>query len=271
VQSYPLTPPFTAIVRHMSANFVSALQQAPPVEPINMDLAISQHSAYVRTLRTVVPKVVELPADHNHPDCCFVEDTAVIIGRRAAISCLGAPSRRGEEKIVRITLRECGLRTTLMEYPATMDGGDILFTGKHLIIGLSERTNDYAVDQLALIFDDVEIVSVKVRESLHLKSVMSAFDPDLLIFGENDSARDLHEQLSTLGVIGDGYSVAWVPDPLAANVLNLGKHILIQDGFPASESILVQLAAERHKTVHKIQMSEFIKADGALTCCSLVF
>lgn len=269
--AYPLTPPFTAIVRHLPATFAQALVQTPSQEPINVDLAMAQHATYIKLLKNLVPKVVELPADHNHPDCCFIEDTAVIVGKRAAISCLGAPSRRGEEKLVRMTLRECGVRTTLMEFPATMDGGDILFTGKHLFVGLSKRTNEYAIDLLAQIFDNIEIIAVHVEESLHLKSVMSAFDSETLIFADSAPAHGILEQLQSLDVIKGKYNVVRVPDEAAANVLNLGKSLLIQDGFPKSERILADLAVQRHKAIYKVQMSELIKADGALTCCSLLF
>ena len=268
---YPLNEPITAIVRSLPATFAKALTQNPSAAPIDVELAQEQHAVYVQGLKDIVRKVVVLPADVNFPDCCFIEDTAVIVGNKAAISYLGAPSRRGEEKIIRVTLKECGLRTMLIEFPGTLDGGDVLFTGKHLIVGLSKRTNEFAARQLAEIFSEVPVVTVKVGDSLHLKSVMSAFDPEMLLFGDCDPARLILQQLQEQNVIEGNYGLAFIPDPVSANVLNLGSSVFIQDGFPNSDAIFNELGALKNKQIYKLSMSELIKADGALTCCSLLF
>ncbi|MEQ1875316.1 MAG: arginine deiminase family protein [Bdellovibrionia bacterium] len=266
---YPLVSPVTAVVRNVPATFAKALQQNQV--PLDVELAQAQHAAYVEGVKEFVRKVIVLSADVNHPDCCFIEDTAVIVGGKAAISLMGAPSRRGEEKLIRTTLREAGLRTVLLDFPATMDGGDVLFTGKHLIVGLSKRTNADAVKQLGAFITEFPIVTVKVEGSLHLKSVMSIFDPEILLFGECKAGHDILAQLRGQGVIDGHYHPVMIPDPVASNVLYMGRNIFIQDGFPASEAVFIQLAGQRNKQIFKVPMSELIKADGALTCCSLLF
>jgi dimethylargininase len=108
-----------------------------------------------------------------------------------------------------------------------------------------------------------------VEGALHLKSVMSAFDRETILFGDCRAARKIARELEDL--LPSKHEFVFVPDPVASNVLSLGRHVVIQDGFPGSEAVLSELAAQRGRTLIKVAMSEFIKADGALTCCSLLF
>jgi dimethylargininase len=262
-----------ALVRGLSASFPDCLKENAPSDPIRMDLARAQHEAYVRALRGLVDELTELPADDSLPDCCFIEDTAVVVGERAAISFLGARERRGEETAVRDALRASGVRELLdIREPATLDGGDVLYTGRHLFVGLSRRTNEAAARQLEEIFGDlVPVCPVRVQGTLHLKSVLSALDSGTLLFGDCDAAKKIHAELEARYRLSESYAVVWLPDPPASNVLAVGSSVLVQDGFPRSEVILKELARRTGKTLIPIRMSEFIKADGALTCCSILF
>jgi dimethylargininase len=234
-------------------------------------LAQAQHETYVLALRSLVPRVIELPADEAHPDSCFIEDTAVIVGKKAAISFLGAPERRGEEDAVREVLAACNIETADVQYPATIDGGDVLYTGRHLIIGISRRTSESGARRLAEIFGpEVPVLTVPVEGALHLKSVITALDAETLLIGDCDPGRKISEALETRYGLHKDYSRAWIPDPVAANVIPLGSRILMQDGFPRSEAVIRE-AAGKGKELVKLRMSELIKADGALTCCSLLF
>jgi dimethylargininase len=253
-------------------SFSRALQQHAPSAPIDVALAEKQHQAYTLAMRALVPRVIELPADEALPDCCFIEDTAVIVGRRAAVSFLGALERRGEERAVRDVLGACRLDLYDVQSPATVDGGDVLFTGKHLIVGLSLRTNEAGARCLADAFGaDVPVLTVPVQGTLHLKSVMSSLDEETLLFGDCDAGRKISETLESKYGIGKDYSRVWLPDPVAANVIPLGSKVLVQSGFPRSEAVLKEVAGRTGRELVKLQMSELIKADGALTCCSLLF
>ncbi len=259
--------PKTAVVRNLPVSFINCLKEHAPLTPIDLDLAHRQHDEYVRTVASLVPNSVQLPADESLPDCCFIEDTAVVIGDLAAISFLGALERRGEERLVEKTLHELGVRTVAIEAPGTLDGGDVLFTGSHIVVGLSRRTNAEAAQQLAKIFP-YPVVTVPVTGTLHLKSVLSSFDRKTILFGECEAARKIAKHLEPML---KEYKLQFLPDAIAANVLSMGANLVIQDGFPRSEVILQGLAKVAGKKIHKLQMSEFIKADGALTCCSLLF
>jgi dimethylargininase len=262
--------PTTAIVRDLPLSFFRALTMHAPSAPIDVDLARRQHDAYVEALRGLLPQVVKLPADESLPDCCFIEDTAVVIGRKAAISRLGAQERRGEERAVREALRAEGIETVDVDASATIDGGDVLWTGSHLVVGLSRRTNEAGAKALERIFG-LPTWTVPVEGSLHLKSVLSGIDGETIVFGEGEAGRKIASELEERYGLGRNYRAEWVPDPVASNVLSLASTVVIQEGFPRSEAILSDLAARTGRTTIKLRMSELIKADGALTCCSLLF
>jgi dimethylargininase len=188
------------------------------------------------------------------------------------ICSLGAKERRGEESPVRQALLSIGIESlTQLQSPATLDGGDVLFTGRHLFIGLSKRTNQEGARQLSEIFkNELPVYTLPVQEGLHLKSIMSAFDPHALLISDCPEGRKIVRILETQESLKDTYSYHFIPDAVAANVLSIGQSVIIQDGFPKSESIIRDLAQSAGKDVIKLRMSEFIKADGALTCCSIL-
>jgi dimethylargininase len=138
--------------------------------------------------------------------------------------------------------------------------------GGKIFVGLSKRTNADAVRQLEELFPG-RVVSLPVAAGLHLKSVLSALDEQTLLVAADPAARAMAR--SILAAL-PGAQALELPDALAANVVRVGDTVLIQDGLPASEGILVQAAKERKLHVIKLNMSELAKADGALTCCSLL-
>ncbi len=262
--------PQVALVRNLPNSFANCLKQETPSEAIDVLRAKAQHQQYSELLKRLGLRVIEVAADEALPDCCFIEDTAVVIGNKAAINFLGAAERRGEEKQVHQKLRELKIETHSIEAPGTVDGGDVLVTGQHLIVGLSARTNEQGARQLGSIFSDIPLVMVPVKGSLHLKSVLSAFDRHTLLFGQSAAARQIFMELDKICNLSRHYEIIFLPDDVAANVLSIGVNIVIQEGFPESEPILQELALKRNKKLHKITMSELIKADGALTCCSIL-
>jgi dimethylargininase len=267
-----LFSPSGAIVRDIPRSFLKSLKEHEPREPIDLKLAQWQHEKYVKVLKSLLKTVYELPAEEKYPDCCFVEDTAVIIGKRAAINFLGARERQGEEESIRYELQKLGFETHNIRSPGRVDGGDVLFTGQHLVVGISRRTNEEGARQLTEIFGGlVPVLTVRVTGTLHLKSVMSAFDSETLLFGVCEASKHIQAQLGHIIPLSEDYTVQSLPDSIAANVLSLGEHVVIQDGFPESERTLTKLADRKKRRIVKLDMSEFMKADGALTCCSLLF
>ena len=260
-----------ALVRDLSDSFEDSLKLNPPTNPIDLNLAKQQHENYINLLEKLVPKVIRLEADPNHPDCNFIEDTAIIVNDIAVISRIGALERRGEEVPVAHALKELGIKKIIqIQPPGTMDGGDILYTGKHLFVGLSKRTNEYALNQLKEIFQNkTEVIGIPVTEGLHLKSVLSFFDSKTLIVAATPAGLKIQNDIES-STNGD-YIFVSVPESTASNVLRIGTSLIVQEGFSASETLLQELCNQNHVTLIKINMSELIKADGALTCGSLLF
>lgn len=254
-----------ALVRELSPQFENSLKKKPPKEPIHLEKAIQQHNHYIEILQQLVPFVLVIQGDPNYPDCNFIEDTAIIVGKTAVISSMGAESRRGEELAVHAVLQHYIPEIHLLEKPALMDGGDILYTNKHLIVGLSERTNIQAYFALKEIFKEkVEVIAIPVTEGLHLKSILSYFAEDTLIVADTPAGERIREALP-------GYQFIKVPDPVSSNALRISSTLLIQEGYPESERILEAACQQEGLQLIKINMSELIKADGALTCGSLLF
>lgn len=261
------------LVRPLPQSFLKALAQNPPPVPIDRDKAHAQHENYTETLRRYLPEVFSVAVDEAYPDCCFIEDTAIAVGGTVIISRIGAPSRLGESQAVSEVFRgliKAGHNLTLQELkaPATLDGGDVLQMGKQLFVGLSKRTNAAAIEQLRDLLPDHDVVAVPVSDGLHLKSVLSAGDDETLIAATDPAARPMIDAI--MEALPSHARCVLVPDTIAANVLRLGSTLVIQDGFPESRAILQNWVNEWKGELIALNMSEMIKADGALTCCSIL-
>lgn len=229
-------------------------------EPIDLALAVTQHAAYERLLHSLGLAVVRVPAAPEFPDAVFVEDTAVVLDELAVIMRPGAPSRRGETAAVAPVLASYRPVCT-MSAPATLDGGDVLRLGRTLFVGRSSRTNDAGIEQLrsAVAPFGYEVVPVEFTGCLHLKSAVTPLPDRRLLLNP-----------------------AWVPaaafagrealfvderEPHAANALDLEGTVVYPSHHPRTSDRLV----ERGLRVATIDCSEIAKAEGGVTCCSLVF
>lgn len=255
-----------AFVRALSTSFEDSLKLAPPPIPIDLELAKQQHTSYIQLLNSLLEQVIELEADPSHPDCNFIEDTAIIVGDVAVISRMGAVERRGEELPVAQAITNLGTKSVVhMHPPCTMDGGDILYTGTHLFVGITRRTNGFAFKKLKEIFQGkVAVIGIPVNEALHLKSILSQFDAETLVIADTNAGRDI--QMAISQETSDFYKFIAVPDAVASNVLRIGDALIVQDGFPDSEALLQQHCKAKQMRLITLNMSELIKADGALTC-----
>ena len=243
-----------AVTRGISPNFAEALI-AGERQPIDVGLARAQHAAYVDALRSAGLSVVTLPPDPAHPDACFVEDQAVIADGVAVITRSGAPSRRGEA--VSLVPALAALAPIWMPEPATLDGGDVLRLGQTLVVGLSKRTNAAGAAFLGRILG-LEVRTVGVG-GLHLKCVCSAPRPDLVLLAEQTLSPDVFRGL--------GVEVVQTPERYPANTLGLGDRVLVAAGFPRTAEILDASGLN----VVCLEVSEIRKADGSLTCLSLLW
>ncbi len=229
-------------------------------EPNDLGRAVAQHAAYVALLRALGVRVIELAPDPAFPDCCFVEDTAIVLDEVALLARPGAASRQGEVSAVGEAL--AGWRPLLRtEAPATLEGGDVLRLGRTLYAGRSVRTNDAGIARLRAVAEPLgyRVVPVLVTGCLHLKSAVTALAEDCVLAnpGWIDAAALRGLELGEVA-----------PDePGAANVLRVGERVVVHSGFPRTAERL----AARGGAVCPLDVSEFLKAEAALTCKSLLF
>jgi dimethylargininase len=248
-----------AIVRGVSAGFARALAAVPPDPPIDVARARAQHAGYVAALRRAGAEVIELPADDALPDCCFVEDTAVIAGGVALLARPGAPARQAEPAAVRAALA-ARLPVHEMTAPATLDGGDCLRLGRRLHVGRSARTSAAGAARAREVFAPagVEVIEVPVEGALHLKSVCSPLGDDVVLVAEG--------ALPPGTFAGAREIVVPAAEAPAANAVVIGRTALVAAGFPETARLVAAAGFE----VIPVDTSEMRKADGALTCLSIL-
>ncbi|KAJ0032620.1 hypothetical protein NQD34_002701 [Periophthalmus magnuspinnatus] len=262
-----------AVVRGVPASLATEALRSCEAE-VDLDRARQEHADYVEVVkRRLGLEVVELPADEALPDCVFVEDAAVVCGDTALITRPGAESRRGETEVIKGALKKLGLNIVEMtDERATLDGGDVLFTGQEFFVGLSKRTNQRGAEILADAFKDFAVSTVPVTDGLHLKSFCSMGGPGLILIGSSEHAQ---KALKIMQQMSDHrYDKLTLPDDLAANCIYMNLpdkgHVLLhstRDMFPESFKVLEKL---KDYLLIPVSNSEKMKVDGALTCCSVL-
>jgi dimethylargininase len=228
-------------------------------EPIDLERAVAQHAAYAELLRTLGLEVVELAADPAFPDCCFVEDVAVVLDEVALLTRPGALSRRGEVQGVEAALaRYRPIETT--PPPATLEGGDVLRVGHTLYVGHSARTDEAGIARLAAVAEPLgyRVVRVAVTGCLHLKSAVTALDAQRLLVNRAWLDPSPFRGLELVDVAPE--------EPGAANVLRVAGLVIAHPGFPRT----LERVASLGYLVRPLDVSEFLKAEAALTCKSLL-
>lgn len=260
-----MTTPFThAIVRPPGDSFAAGItsETSALLGPPDLELALAQHEAYCRALERLGLSLTRLPADPDFPDSTFVEDAAIVTPHGATLTRPGAASRLGEVDSLNLALREWFPDLAAITAPGTVDGGDVCEAGGHVFLGLSERTNPVGAAQLAewLAGQGLSSSVIDIRRMsgmLHLKSGLSWLgERRLLAVQEVAGQAALH-----------GWEVVRVPagEDYAANCVRVNGSVLIAQGFPATAALLGELG---HKLV-ALDMSEFRKMDGGLSCLSV--
>jgi dimethylargininase len=228
--------------------------------PISFDLAREQHRGYERCLLELGCRLDRLPADPDLADSVFVEDVAVVVDELAIATRPGAVSRRPEVKPVAERLATYR-SVAAIEAPGTLDGGDVLRIGRTLFVGRGPRSNDEGIQQLRRLLEpfDYAVCPVDVRGCLHLKSAVTQVDEDTLLLNPEWVDGTLFRQRRLLDV-----------DPrerYAANALLVAGTAIYPVSFPRTRDRLETNGVR----VRTVDVSELQKAEGAVTCCSLVF
>ncbi len=248
-----------AVVRRVSPRLNECEITHIERQPIDLETARAQHREYVHALAALGCQVLELPEEPNLPDSVFVEDTAFILPECAVITRPGADSRKPEtESIVRALSPHLPL--IHVREPATVDGGDVLVLGKKIYVGLSTRTNQAAVEQLqsALGKYGYRVFGVELRGCLHLKTAVTRVDDQTVLINPkwvDDSHFKEHQRIE----VDES-------EPFAANCLPVNGKIIYPKAFPKTRA---RLEARGYK-IQPVTVDELAKAEGAVTCCSLI-
>jgi dimethylargininase len=249
----------TAITRHISPRFNECEITHIDRNPIDLNVARAQHQEYVKALAALGCQVIELAEEPSLPDSVFVEDTAFILPECAVITRPGADSRKPEiDSIVKALTPHLPL--VRVTEPASVDGGDVLVLGKHIYIGLSTRSNQASVDQLQAALDQYgyKVIGVQMHDCLHLKTAITKVDDKTVLL--NPKWVDTHhfKDFTWIEVDAD--------EPFAANCLPINGRIIYPTAFPKTRAKL----EARGYVIQPVTVDELAKAEGAVTCCSLI-
>ena len=264
-----------AIVRPPAGNFFEGLTTSGLGAP-DSERALAQHQAYCAALEQCGLTLTRLEADPDYPDATFVEDTAVITEGCAVLTRPGAPSRAGEVASIRRMLADLFPTVSEIQSPGTLDGGDVCEAGSHFFIGISERTNEAGAEQLAELLAPYGYTSsfVNIRGTgvppvphsqdaratsklLHLKSGLAYLGDKRLVVTDALANRAEFSGYDLIRVNSD--------EEYAANCVRVNAHVLVAAGYPRFEGELRELG---YRTI-ALEMTEFQKMDGGLSCLSL--
>ncbi len=246
-----------ALVREPGAAFPRCITSHPLRNSISVSLARTQHQNYCKTLVELGLEVIYLPRDDERPDSCFVEDNAVIHDKKALITRMGVLNRRGEELAVEEALNDY-LKTKRAISPATIEGGDVIHLTDYLICGVTQRTNTAGISQMEK-WLDVSVEKWPDPNIIHLKSYVTYLENNVMIATEKFITNPRLKDFNILVVESD--------ESYAANTLTIDNTVLMPKGFPKAQMMIHNAGFE----VISLEMSEFQKCEGALTCLSLIF
>jgi dimethylargininase len=319
-----------AITREIPDSFVDAIsfhydqqqhqqQQGEGDVVVSLQKAREQHSNYINTLKQhiITPSekqgdgttgdkkkggegIINLPALEPYPDCVFVEDTMVAIDDTAVVTRMGHEKRRGEVASMKSVLLDLeGMRNVYDMNDSTTDddngtcccdGGDVLYTGRHLFVGITNRTNENGYEYLKKVFsyhhglvNEENVIPIPMMMSsymnvgkkdsnrggvLHLKSAVTHIDEETVLLPEGQLG-DVLQQIMKLS--DRGYKTIRLPDVLSCNAVVVNGHVLAQDSSCSVSKHRIEGAClERGLGVSFVDTSELAKKDAALTCCSVL-
>jgi len=251
-----------AIVRRPGQSFVDAITGSSHLGAVDLDLALTQHNAYIAALGQAGLDVTVLDADERYPDGTFVEDIAVVAPELVVITRPGAETRQGEQHVVEDILSD--RRIAKIDAPATLEGGDVMRIGDTFYVGASDRTDEAGIAQFAEIMTDAgyQAGAIPVTGCLHLKTGTTFIGNNTVIATSEFASRPEFAGMTVIEVSeADSYAANWIAinDSLIAPAgFDSVRDRVIDAGFDASSII-------------EVPTTEFRKVDGGLTCLSLRF
>ena len=225
-----------------------------------MGLALQQHQQYQSVLASLGCEIVTVPTEAGLTDSVFIEDTALVLDEIAVLCLPGAESRRAEVAGVSDVLQQYRMLASIQP-PGTLDGGDLLCIGKIIYAGLSTRSNIGGIRQLRSIVADYgfSVKTVETTKCLHLKSAVTEVAPGTLLINPDWINRSTFGNCELIDVDKE--------EAHAANALLVGRRVIYPSSFPRTMEKLVK----HNVKVTPVDVCELQKAEGAVTCCSLIF
>ncbi len=229
-------------------------------QPIDLAIARTQHRQYEAALKSLGVEVHSLPAEADLPDSVFVEDIAIVVDETAVITRPGADSRQAETESIAQALAT-SRRLFYIQAPGTLDGGDVLTVRKDIYVGLSSRSNQAAIEQMGAFLASFgyTVKDVKVTGCLHLKSAVTQVAADTLLVNPAWVGKDNFPGMKFIEVEPS--------EAYAANAVLIGEAVIYPSSYPKTRQRLEEAGIR----LVIVDASELAKAEGAVTCCSMIF
>ncbi len=249
-----------AIVRTPGKSLINGLTSASLGKP-NYELALNQHNEYVKTLEECGLEVIVLAADEQYPDSTFVEDAALLTKNCAIITNPGAESRKGEITEIKKIVENYYTNIEEVKAPGTVEAGDIMMVGSHFYIGLSKRTNQNGAQQVInyLVEHGMTGSIVSLEKVLHLKTGLAYLEQNNLVACGEFLSKEEFQKFNLLRINDD--------ESYAANCIWVNNIVIIPKGYSNAKAVIENAGY----TTKEVDVSEFKKLDGGLSCLSLRF
>jgi len=249
-----------AILRSPCSSIIDGITSSDIGKPV-YSVALDQHNKYAEILQKLELKTQILPPNTLFPDSTFIEDIALCTQQCAIITSPGATTRRGEIDGMHEVLSKYYKSIEKIILPATLEAGDVMMVGNHFFIGISNRTNSDGADQLIKILNNYSMSGSKVplMKMLHLKSGVSYLENNFMLVCGEFIGNKIFERFNRIIVDDD--------ESYAANSLWINNKVLVPEGFPKTRE---KIERAGYETI-TLNMSEFRKVDGGLSCLSLRF
>jgi dimethylargininase len=249
-----------AIVRTPCPNLVKGFTTVNLGVP-HYQLALQQHANYISALKNCGLNVIVLPAENEFPDSTFIEDVALLTPYCAIVTNPGAPSRKGESKNITEFLSQFFNKIEYIKEPGTLDAGDVLQVGQHFYIGLSKRTNMPGARQMQEILENYGFTSsfINVSSMLHLKSGVAYLENGNLVISEMMATIPEFQKYSLIKISSE--------ESYAANCVWINGKVIIPKKYPNAKQLIENA---NYQTI-EVDLSEFRKVDGGVSCLSLRF
>jgi len=249
-----------AIVRTPGKSMINGLTTAELGLP-NYEKALIQHKKYIKALDECGLEVIVLEESEQYPDSTFIEDVALLTRNLAIITKPGVKSRRGETTKIKKILR--GFYTNIEEVrePGTIEGGDIMMVGSHFYIGLSERTNESGAKQVIKYLEKYGMSGsvIRLEKMFHLKTGVAYLEHNNLVASGELLTKEEFQKFNILKIEED--------ESYAANCIWINDRVLIPKGYPKARETIEGAGY----MIKEVDVSEFRKLDGGLSCLSLRF